>query len=100
MFTVKEIISGDQIEVTPGWLWEGHTGTKVVVLGYSTPRPNMPGYEFAKKKLEALILNKEIELKNPRFYPELFGEKLVCRVYLNRVDIANFFPEFKSSSSV
>jgi hypothetical protein len=95
MFVVNSVISGDEITVTPDWLWGGVTGNKVVVFGYTTPQVGMNGYEFARNKLNAILLGKVVELRNPTFIPHLFGyEKLVCSVYLDGVDIANYFPEF------
>lgn len=99
MFIVTEIISGDEIIVEPNWLWEGFQGKKVIVFGYKTPKHHMPGYEFAINKLKEILQGKQVELKDPQFFPNSFGyDKLVCRVYLNGVDIANYFPEFKSNS--
>lgn len=101
MFTVKEVINGEELIVEPNWLWEGQEGNKVVVYGYSTPKSQMPGFEFAKSKLEALVKGKEIELFNPRFFQKRYGdERLVCSVYLDEVDIANYFPEFKGSRRI
>ncbi|MES2397379.1 MAG: hypothetical protein V4549_15320 [Bacteroidota bacterium] len=104
MFTVKEVVNGDEIKVEPEWSCEDNdgnliVGNHVIVFGYRTPQFGMAGYEFAKKKLEALTQGKEIELYNPQFLKR-FGEKIVCSVYLDDVDIANYFPEFKSNSSL
>ena len=94
MFRVKQFITADVITVEPDWLWQGKQGNKVIVFGYTTPEPNMVGYDFAKKKLEALLKDKQIELRNPTFYPNLGYDVLICSIYLDGVDIANYFPEF------
>lgn len=99
LFKVEEIISGDEIRISPNWAWQGEIGDTVVVYGYITPKPTMDGYEFAKKKLEKLILGRKVELYSPSFYDKFGHAKLVCNVYLDGIDISNFFPEFKSSKS-
>jgi hypothetical protein len=101
-FKVVEIVSGDEFIVEPSWEWETqdgveHEGNKVVVFGYQTPKPGMENYQFAKEKLKALLLGKEVELYEPKFFKAFGYRKLVCTVYLNEVDIANYFPEFKRS---
>ena len=96
-FLVKKIISAEEIEIEPNWAWDNKIGKSVIVFGYQTPKPGMYGYEFAMKKLKALLEGKKVELFSPMFFPEQFGwGKLVCRVYLNGTDISNFFPEFKT----
>lgn len=99
MFEVTSVESGDHIIVSPKWVWQGYSGNRVVVFGYTTPAFGMANYEFAKKKLSALIAGREIELKDPKFFQKFGTNTLVCRVYLDGVDIANYFPEFKSPSS-
>lgn len=99
MFKVVQVLNGDQIRVEPSWTWIDNSGVEregdvVVVFGYRTPEKGMAGYEFAKSKLEALLLNKDVELYNPRFFKNFGFEKIVCSVYLDDVDIANYFPEF------
>lgn len=96
-FLVTKVISAEEIEISPNWAWDNKYGKRVIVFGYQTPKPGMHGYEFATKKLKALLEGKKIELFSPAFYPEYFGwEKLVCRVYLEGTDVSHFFPEFKT----
>lgn len=95
-FLVKKVINAEEIEIEPNWAFQGHTGKSVIVFGYQTPQQGMYGYEFAAKKLKALLEGKHVELFSPTFFPKYFGTtKLVCRVYLDGTDISNFFPEFK-----
>lgn len=94
MYRVREVLSGDEIKIEPGWNWEGYKGDTVVVFGYTTPEIGMYGYEFAKQKLTELLEGKSVELYTPKFYTKYGYEKIVCYVYLNGVDISNYFPEF------
>ena len=83
---VTHIIDGDTFEVTPNWEWNGQTGNSVRPKGYNTPELGEPGYNEAKEKLAGLILNKEIELKNP---VGLSYERLLCDVYINGQDLSD-----------
>lgn len=94
MWRVKQVISGDEIIVEPKWAWKGYEGNRVVIFGYQTPKPGMQGYEFAVHKLKALIEGKQIALYSPQFFEKIGYSALVCNVYLDDIDIANYFPEF------
>ena len=90
-FTVKEVISGDKFIVSPLWEWQAHEGDIVEANGYFAPRISEPGYEEARKKLEGLILLKEVELTNPI---KITNGRLLCDVFWGGRNPANFFPEY------
>jgi hypothetical protein len=51
---------------------------------------------FVINKLNTLINNSLIELKNPLHSNEENGKKIIsCSVYLNNIDISHYFPELK-----
>jgi endonuclease YncB( thermonuclease family) len=85
---VIRIIDGDTFEVAPGWEWEGLTGSVVRPVGYDTPEWGEPGYREARDKLKRLILNKEVELKDPI---KLSYERLLCYVIFQGKDLAGYF---------
>lgn len=89
---VSEVIDGDTFKISPEWKWTGQTGDTVRPLGYDAPEKGHPGYEPAKKKLENLILNKEVELRNPA---KLSYQRLLCDVYFGGKNLASFFPEYQ-----
>jgi len=87
-FKVIRIIDGDTFEVSPNWQWENQEGNIVRPRGYDTPEEGQPGYKIAKDKLTKLILNKEVELKNP---VKLTYSRLLCDVYYQGKRLAEYF---------
>lgn len=79
-FTVIKIIDGDSFEVSPNWKWNDQTGSAIRAYGYDTPEENDLGHQTAENKLTELILNKEVELKNP---VRITYGRLLCNVYHN-----------------
>ena len=92
MFYVKSITDGDSFKVSPNWTWNSQTGDAVRANGYNTPEIGEPGYEEAKRKLEKLILHKNVELKNPI---KLTYGRLLCDVYLNGTNVADYFKQYQ-----
>ena len=94
-FRVTNIIDGNTIEVA-GWQWQNVSGTKVKILGYTV---NDDQYDrLAKSRLITLLLNKEVDLRNATKieHRETPAEATIyCAVFLNEVDISNYFPELK-----
>ena len=86
--TVIKIIDGDTFEVYPNWTWNGREGSVVRPRGYDTPERDEAGYQEAKDKLSNLILDKEVELKNP---VGLTYDRLLCDVYYDGRDLADYF---------
>jgi len=88
LYKVTKIVDGDTFEVSPNWEWEGQEGSVVRPRGYDTPERGQPGYEAAKEKLAGLILNKEVELKNPI---KLTYYRLLCDVFYRGKNLAEYF---------
>lgn len=99
LFKVIRIIDGDTIE-TNGWkLGEEYFGRKVKISGFEFANKKLK--DFAKSKLEILLKNESIELRNP-VNPQKFGEKddlITASVYLNDIDILQYFPELKETEN-
>ena len=91
-FKVESIIDGDTIRVSPKWNFNNKKGDIVKVLGYTTPTEIHQSY--ATSKLKKLLSGQSIDLKNPRQFTA-DSDALLCSVFLNGVDIATYFPEFK-----
>ncbi len=98
-FKVNEIINGGEFTVTPNWVWERKMGNKVSVLGFRPPTHKQEyGYNFAKNKLELLLNGKNVALCKPTFIDKYGEDVLFCYVYLDDINISNYFPEFKSKN--
>jgi len=91
-FKVKEVIDGDTFTVNPGWKWEEQSGDIIRPIGFNTPEKGKAGYAEAKRKLSNLLLNKEVELKNP---VKLTYGRLLCDVYIGGKNLKNHFPEYQ-----
>lgn len=99
-FKVIEIIDCITIKTLPSWHWKNRdgkelTGDTIRVLGYNSPTTENEK-SASKKKLESLLLNKYVVLKNPVEILDNNMANIGCNVFLNDVDIANYFPEFSS----
>lgn len=108
MFKVEKVIDGNTIVVNPNWNFANTTGNEIVVRGY-TPMfskevskkwndadENKIANELAKKRLEFLLIDKFVELKTRQNETGdcIDKGKMRCRVYLDDVDISNYFPDF------
>lgn len=89
-FSVKNIIDGNTIEITPNWKWGENSGSTVKIAGYNPP--NATNAAFTVSKLNTLLMGKPIELKNPT---EVSTNIITCHVFLNEVDISKYFPELQ-----
>lgn len=92
-FTVTEIIDGDTFKVSPGWKWNNEKENTIRPTGYNTPKKGEPQYQEMKEKLQQLLLDKEIELKNPI---KLSYNRLLCDVYINGKNFSELFPDYKA----
>jgi len=92
-FTVSEVIDGDTFKVKEGWKWNQRSGDTVRASGYNTPEKGEPGYEEAKRRLSNLILNKAVDIRNPKTIDD-YG-RLVAGVYYKGKNLADYFPEYK-----
>jgi len=91
-FKVINVIDGDTFEVSPGWRWNGKEGTYVRPTGYDAPELHEYGGQAAKEKLSKLILGKQVELGAAY---KVDRGRLVCDVYFNGRNLADFFPNYK-----
>ncbi len=89
---VIEIIDGDTFRVSPEWKWDDKTGDTVRPKGYNTPEKGEEGYEEAKEELINLIDGETVELKNAT---NISYGRLVCDVYYNGNNIADYFPDYQ-----
>ncbi len=92
VFTVTEVIDGDTFKVSPNWPSKEHTGNTVRPNGYDAPDEGEPGYQEAKGKLEVIILDKTVELKNP--VSVTYG-RLLVDVFVGGKNLADFSPEYQ-----
>lgn len=92
-FTVDTVIDGDTFSVKNGWKWNNQSGNIVRPTGYDTPEKGEPGYNEATKKLTDLILNKQVELGK---VVNMDHGRIVCDVFFNGQNLADYFPEYKS----
>lgn len=95
LFTVTHIINGNTIKVQPGWTWNNVNGDLVQIKGYNVS----PAYTtLAIHRLNTLLINKQVELKNAvSTNLTINGNEVVCSVYLNGIDISQYFPELKTT---
>lgn len=87
-YKVVRIIDGDTFQVSPDWQWDNKKGNIVRPRGYDTPELGEPGYQAAKDKLTTLILDKEVEIKNPI---KLTYNRLLCDIYYQDKNLAYYF---------
>ena len=92
-FKVIKIVDGDTFKISPGWTWNNKKGKIIRPTGYDTPEKKEPGYQETTEKLKKLLLNNEVELKNPI---KLSYNRLLCDVYFNGKKLAEYFPEYKA----
>ncbi len=90
IFTVTKLFDGNTFEVSPHWKWNNRRGNIVRVNGYDAPVEGGAGYQAPRNKLERLILNKEVELRDP---VETEYDQLLCDVYYEGKNIGDYFPE-------
>jgi endonuclease YncB( thermonuclease family) len=91
-FKVTSIVDGDTFDVSPGWSWRGESGSRVRPTGYDAPEIYASGGDTAKAKLERLVLGKQVELGTAY---KVDRGRLVCDVYLNGKNLADYFPEYQ-----
>ncbi len=91
-FKATNIIDGDTFEVSPNWQWNNQTGNRVRPSGYDAPEIGQLGYEAAKEKLKTVVLGKNVELGSAY---RIDRGRIVCDVYCNGINLANYFPEYR-----
>jgi endonuclease YncB( thermonuclease family) len=91
-FKAVDIVDGDTFDVSPDWRWNDQSGNRVRPTGYNAPEEGEPGYQAAKAKLSNLILGKNVELRKAY---RVDRTRLVCDVYYNGKNLADYFAEYK-----
>jgi len=91
-YKVIKIIDGDTFDVLPAWEFRGKKGHRVRPVGYNTPEWFEIGYREATEKLAKLILGKKVLLRQPI---KLSYQRLLCRVFFQNRNLADFFPEYQ-----
>ncbi len=86
--TVIRVIDGDTFIISNGWSWSGLSGDRIRPTGYDAPEIGTPGAALATWRLSGLILNKDIELRNP---VKVDRGRLVVDVYVNGINLAHYF---------
>ncbi len=95
MSKVTEILSGNTIRLSSSWEWGGSKGNTIIIDGYDLNKSSFPegvAEPFAKQRLISILQGKEISLHTPA---SLVNGILKCRVFLDGVDITQYFPEFQ-----
>ncbi len=91
-FRVSAIIDGDTFEVANGWKWNGQTGDRVRPTGYDAPEMNTTAGRQAKQKLARLIQGEVVNLAEAH---KIDRGRLVCDVYFNGRNLADYFTEYQ-----
>lgn len=96
-FRVESILTPNTLIVTPRWSWNDYVGSVIQIKGLGVTHDDETR-DFVITKLRNLILNKDVELKNPSNPVKLAEDSysITVGVYLNGVDIAVYFPELRS----
>jgi endonuclease YncB( thermonuclease family) len=92
-FKVSSVVDGDTFDVASGWEWGKERGSRVRPTGYDAPELGTYEGERAKQKLQNLIGGKEVELGDAK---TIDRGRLVCDVFFNGRNLADYFPEYKT----
>jgi hypothetical protein len=87
LFKVENVVDGNTIIVSPRWQWHNETGNNVIINNFSKITDN-----FLLARLRSLLGNREVELKNPI---KVEGGAVYCYIFLDGVNIKNYFPELQ-----
>ena len=90
-FTIVAVIDENTFEISPPWEWKEETGDRVRATGYDAPKSGSQAMA-AEQKLSVLIQNKKVELGTPL---RVERGRLVCEVYFQGMNLADYFPEYK-----
>lgn len=91
-FRVSKIIDGDTFEVAEGWKWNGKSGSRVRPTGYNAPELHTAAGLLAKQKLTKLIQGEIVSFGDAY---RIDHGRLVCDVYYNGRDLADYFREYQ-----
>lgn len=91
-FTVIGIVDGDTFDVSPQWLWNDQTGSRIRPAGYDAPELNTLAGQIAKGKLSRLIAGKLVELGSAY---RIDRGRLVCDVLFNGKKLEEYFSSYQ-----
>lgn len=91
-FKVSAVIDGDTFEVANAWTWNGQNGSRVRPAGYNAQEINAVAGQRARQKLERLILGEQVNLAKAHWIDR---GRLVCDVYYNGKNLADYFTEYQ-----
>ena len=91
-FTVSVVIDGDTFEVANGWKWNGQSGSRVRPTGYDAPEIDTIAGQQAKQKLARLIQGEVVNIAKAY---KIDRGRLVCDVYYNGRNLADYFTEYQ-----
>lgn len=99
-FKFEKVIDGQRIEVSPKWSINTDentkiTGNELTIIGYKIPENSDIHSNYAISKLNILLKNKELILKNPKIL-STDPAKIACSVFVDNIDVSNYFPEYKT----
>lgn len=92
LFKITKIISSNTIETQ--WTWQEINGSKVQVRGINLEQYKDNILEAVKNRLETLLKDKKVALKSAEWINKGEDPKIMCDVYLNNINIAEYF-DFK-----
>jgi len=96
-FKVTGIINGNTLEISPNWKLEDNTtGNVIYAVGYDAPKSGK-GAIAVEQRLSIMLQNKDVELGEPRGVQD---GRLICDVYYNGINLADYFSEFKEQEDV
>jgi hypothetical protein len=90
-FKVIQIVDANTIKVEQRWFFRGVYGN-LIKINSTIKDFKIPDADIFKKRLEYLLLNQSVDLRDPT---EIVDNKLSCLVFLNGVDISTYFPDIK-----
>lgn len=109
-FVIKAIIDGNSIMVHPRWKWVSDQGTIfgniVKINGYNVENKNDESLAIAmlevllkpRPKVEAVPTLHSVKLLNPTYIDAVKGV-MECSVYLDNVDISEYFSAFNKQEA-
>jgi hypothetical protein len=93
-FKVIAVWDGNTIEIEPDWEYDDKRGSKVQATGYAAPSKGALAMNL-EQRLSALLLNKKVDLQSP---VEVSRNRLVAAVYINGINLADYFSEYKQQA--
>lgn len=87
-FNVIRIVDGDTFDVSPDWMWNGTSGSRIRPAGYDAAERGSYGGATATRDLASLILGKTVELGTAY---RVDRGRLVCEVFFKGQNLKDYF---------